>query len=79
MRVGRSKKECVVVATPAATQHARHIFPTKLYSQMYIPIMNSTSVRQFLAALMLLLAGRYRKEQMLDAAIVSIVDNFLPS
>jgi hypothetical protein len=28
MRVGRGKEECVVVATSAATHHARHFFPT---------------------------------------------------
>ena len=35
MRVGRGKEEYVVVATSAATHHARHFFPKVSYSQIY--------------------------------------------
>ena len=75
MRVGRGKEECVVVASSAATHHARHLFPTKRTQKyMFICI-----VRQILVARMLLLVRRHREEQLLDAAIVPVAGCFLSS
>ncbi len=37
MGVGRGKEECFVVATSAATHHARHFFPTnRIHKYMYV-------------------------------------------
>ena len=75
MRVGRGKEECVVVATSAATHHARHFFPTNRIHK-YICI---CTIRQILVARTLLLVRRHREEQPLDAAIVPVAGSFLSS
>jgi hypothetical protein len=37
MRVGTGKEECVVVATSAATHHARHFFPAnRIHKYVYV-------------------------------------------
>jgi hypothetical protein len=75
MRVGRGKEEYVVVATSAATHHARNFFPTNRINK-YISI---CTIRQILVARTLLLVRRNREEQQLDAAIVPVAGSFLSS
>ena len=64
MMVGRGEEECAVVATSAASHHARHYICT---------------LRQILVARTLVLVRRHRKEQPLDAAIVPVAESFLSS
>ena len=75
MRVGRGKDECVVLATSAATHHARHFFPTnRVHKYIYV-----CTAHQILVARTLLLVRRHREEQLLGAAIVPVAGSFLSS
>ncbi len=75
MRVGRGKEEFAVVATSAATHHARHFFPAdRIHKYIYI-----CTGRQILVARTLLLVRRHREEQLLDVAIAPVAGSFLSS
>ena len=76
MRVGRGKEECVLVATSAATHHARHFFPT---NRVHKYINSVCTVRQILVARTLLLVRRHREEQQLNAAVIPVAGSFLYS
>ncbi len=77
MRVDRGKEECVVAATPAATHHARHFFPTNRIHKYYIRYV--CTVRQILVARTPLLMPRHREEQLLDTAIAPVAGSLLSS
>ncbi len=74
MRVGGGKEECVVVATSAATHHARQIIR---YNSIHKCVRGIA--RCILVARTLLLARCDVEERLLDAAIVPVAESFLSS
>ncbi len=76
MRVGRSKGECAVVVTSAATRtthgtSSRKVVFTNIYTY-YV-----CAVRQILVARTFLFVRGHLEEQPLDAAIVPVAGSFL--